>query len=188
MTYGHSGYQGKSYQRLLEEALTDESSAGDMYRYMANVSPNVEAAEKLRKIAEDEDRHHLILSHLLAEVTGQGETSVEYVERMETMLGHRGYSQMGGTPRLYGTQSPYSKLSPYYQAGSSGETLFPQTYGDWVDLAERLKTASGNIFAHNAMINYQLQTIAGEGMGETPEAVAQAKRWLVLDAGKYGIK
>lgn len=157
-------YMFRTYQTLLEEALDDESKAGDIYRYMANISPNVSAAERLRSIAADEDRHHLVVSHLLAELTGKGETGIEYTERMEYALGHRRPSR---------TDQP--------------KLLFPKTYGDWVELAERMKTESGNDPAYNATINYQLQTISGEGSTETPGAVANAKRWLVQKAGELGI-
>lgn len=82
-------FKFKSYQRLLEEALTDESTAGDLYRYMADVSPDASAAKWLRKIAGQEDYHHLVISHLLAELSGVGEMGEQYEQRMEYLLGHR---------------------------------------------------------------------------------------------------
>ena len=152
-------YRLKSYQTLLEEALTDESMAGDVYRYMANVSPNASTAERLRKIAADEDRHKLIVSHLLAELSGEGETGQEYTERMEYMLGHRHPSQYPG----------------------ERHSLFPQTYSDWVNLAEDIKQKMPTESWY--IVNDLLQVISQE---EGPVA-EEAKRWLMRKAGELGI-
>lgn len=63
----------------------------------------------------------------------------------------------------------------------------PQTYSDWVDLAEDMKKYYAYNPADVGMINFQLQTISGEGSTETPEAVAIAKRWLTNKATELGI-
>lgn len=151
-------YRFKPYQTLLEEALTDESMAGDIYRYMADISPNASAAERLRKIAADEGRHHLIVSHLLAELSGQGETGGQYAERMEYLLGHR---------------------QPASSGRGAGRRPFPQTYGDWVDLAEDIKAKDPD---SAPIVNDRLNVVCFES-GD----IDSAKRWLVQKAGELGI-
>lgn len=71
-------YVGKPYEILLDEALKDESTAGPMYRYMASIAPNESAAERLRSVSYDEDRHKVIVSHLLAEYSGLAESGHHY--------------------------------------------------------------------------------------------------------------
>jgi len=168
-TYG--GAEQKSYKTLLDEALDDESKAGNIYRYMANVSPNASAADRLRRIAADEDRHHLMVGQLIAELTGVGETGQQYTERMEYMLGYRHPSQMGTVP---------SAMPDRIFPGMRGEAF---VYGDWVDLAEDIKSKYPDDPVMRASVNYQLQHIA-----EETEEAEEAKRWLMQKAGELGIR
>ena len=66
---------------------------------------------------------------------------------------------------------------------------FPQTYGDWVSLAEDIKGRCQGEPATIATVNYQLNTILGAEQGtETPGAAEEAKRWLVNKAAELGLK
>lgn len=155
MTYE---YMRKSYQKLLEEALEDESKAGDIYRYMADVSPNTESAITLRALAADEDSHHNMITHLLTIAS----VSYDVITQAERKMG----------------------ILP------SGKRRFPQTYGEWVDIAEELKTKYSDDFVGVATVNFNLSIIAQEG--EVTPVVSEsdvddAKRWLIQKAGELGI-
>lgn len=63
------------------------------------------------------------------------------------------------------------------------ERPFPQTYGDWVNLAENIKERYPDDPVMRASVNYQLQHIA-----EETELAEEAKRWLMQKAGELGIK
>lgn len=152
-------YMFKSYQRLLEEALTDESKAGDMYRYMAGVSPDAGTAERLRGIAADEDRHHLILSQLLTELSGQGETGQAYIERIEYALGRMRPSQI------------------------VQHRAFPQTDREWEDLGYDIEAKLPGIGTEIYSVRDAVAIATGKREGDADEA----KRWLVRKAGELGI-
>jgi len=63
---------------------------------------------------------------------------------------------------------------------------FPQTYGDWVNLAEDIKAKYYfDDPASRAAVNYQLRYIGEET--EYPTEAREAKRWLVEKAGELGI-
>ena len=156
-------YQGKSYQRLLQEAMDDESTAGDMYRYMANISPNADAAEILRNIAADEDRHYRLVKYQYDMLQMNSVERKAHEEQMEYLLGHRHPSQVGLTL----TNRP-----------------FPQTYGDWVDLAESMKSAAPNDLQLAVRVNENLEFIATDD----PVHSEASKRWLMQKAGELGIR
>jgi len=67
---------------------------------------------------------------------------------------------------------------------------FPETYGDWVNLAEDIKTRYADDPVDRAAVNYNLKVIAEED-GVTPmveqSEVDDAKRWLIQKAGELGI-
>jgi len=160
-------YQGKSYQRLLQEAMDDESTAGDMYRYMANISPNADAAEILRNIAADEDRHYRLVKYQYDMLQMDSVERKAHEEQMEYLLGHRHPSQVGLTP----TDRP-----------------FPQTYGDWVDLVEKIKQTNplDTDLAH--VTNFHLSVIGGMEPDMEPVDVDESKRWLVEKAAELEIR
>lgn len=58
---------------------------------------------------------------------------------------------------------------------------FPKTYGDWVNLAENIKTATPDLDTQYTA-NLHLQEIATEGPNQDA-----AKRWLVEKAGELRI-
>lgn len=62
------------------------------------------------------------------------------------------------------------------------ERPVPQTYGDWVNLAESIKTATPDLDTQYTT-NLHLQEIAIEGPNQDA-----AKRWLVEKAGELGIR
>lgn len=66
-------YQFKSYERLLEESLSEEENAGELYDYMANISPDWQTAEVLKGMAADERRHKGLLAQMLAKSEGPWE-------------------------------------------------------------------------------------------------------------------
>jgi len=63
---------------------------------------------------------------------------------------------------------------------------FPETYGDWVNLAEDIKDKYPDDPVMRASVNYQLGYIAEED--EYPEEAQEAKRWLTKQAGKLQIE
>ena len=144
-------YKFKSYDRLVEESLTDESMAGDIYRYMANISPNSETAATLRKIAADEDRHHVLLSKMLAAIPWLPQYDI--ITEIE-----RGMGKM-----------------------SSGGRRFPQTYGEWVDLAEEIKEKDKSPHIWQA-VNAALDDIA-----QDRPIASESQRYLFNKAQELGI-
>jgi len=129
---------------------------------MANVSPNADAAAILRGIAADEDRHYRLIKYQIEVSQMSAPERKAHEEQMEYLLGHRHPSQVSLTP----TDRP-----------------FPQTYGDWVNLAEDIKAKYQDDPVMIAAANTQLREIAQEtGSAE------EAKRWLVGKANELGIK
>lgn len=63
-----------------------------------------------------------------------------------------------------------------------GDRPFPKTYGDWVNLAEDIKERYPDDPVTRAAVNFQLQRIAER------EDEDEAKRWLMQEAGRLGIK
>ena len=65
---------------------------------------------------------------------------------------------------------------------------FPQTYGDWVDITEKIKHTNplDTDLAH--VTNFHLSVIGGMEPGMKPVDVDESKRWLVEKAGELGIK
>ncbi len=70
---------------------------------------------------------------------------------------------------------------PSWRGPSQVGRPFPETYGDWVNLAEDIKAKLPDDPATRACVNFQLQHIAER------EDEDEAKRWLVNKAGKLGI-
>lgn len=70
---------------------------------------------------------------------------------------------------------------------------FPETYGDWVNLAEDLKSKYPDDPVMRASINYQLQHVMyeeeerPEDREERQRAAQEAKRWLTERTGEHGI-
>lgn len=78
--------------------------------------------------------------------------------------------------------------------GPPEERPFPKTYGDWVSLAEDIKTKYPDDPVMRASVNHQLHQIMREteevpGEGEERVRAAQeARRWMTEKAGELGIK
>lgn len=165
MVHANGSYRQKSYPALLDEAINDESSAGEIYRYMANISPNAETANILRAIAADEDRHYNLIRRLASQ------------EEQITGSWLPGGGRPGG-PRLAafttsGGAAPPSPTTP---------RLFPKTYGDWVNIAEDIKEKLKGDMEAITYVNHLLQDISGN----TPQS-EEAKRWLTKKAGELGV-
>jgi len=68
---------------------------------------------------------------------------------------------------------------------------FPQTYGDWVNLAESIKQKDPTV-STSWEVSHALNAILEEERGEAePDAdytADDAKRWLVEKAGELGLK
>lgn len=78
-----------------------------------------------------------------------------------------------------------------YLSSSQLSRPFPQTYGDWVSLAEDIKAKYADDPVGRASVNYNLNIIAREGKTVPMEEEAdidEAKRWLVEIAGELGIR
>jgi len=152
-------YKFKSYDRLMEESLADESMAGDIYRYMANISPDAQTAATLRSIAADEDRHHMLLSGLPASSASPLEPAPRYDTITEIERG------MGKMP--------------------SGERRFPRTYGEWIGVAEDIKARDTSVETQFE-VNTALGSISNEAAD--PQEVSKAQRYLITLAATLGIR
>jgi len=166
--------------------IKDEEDANATYTRMAGDADNAgmhDTARILKGMAADELRHKEMLEGMYynpekgyftppeLEAVKQrekegfyemlpGETVEEHVQRMEYELGHIHPSQYKG-----------------------GSRLFPQTYGDWINLAEDIKKhyPPGSMDVDET--NFELGVIGGLEE-ENPE---DAKRWLMEKARKLGI-
>ncbi len=68
--------------------------------------------------------------------------------------------------------------------GGTSDRLFPQTYGDWVNLAESMKEIEPVNSSDYDEINFELGVIGGFNEGDVDES----KRWLMEKARELGIK
>lgn len=77
-------------------------------------------------------------------------------------------------------------VAPGFETIPAAARLFPKTYGDWVTLAEDIKTRCVGDVAAIALVNEQLGIIAEEDM--RPREAQMAKQWFVTKAGELGIR
>jgi len=197
MTYEHKPYMSKSYKALLEDAVKDEASAGEVYRYMAMLSGNADEADLLRGIAADEDRHYGIVQDLLERARAIGPMGRGMSEHMKIMresgfmptpqqdvpgweqriqvdLGHRHPSQVTAS------QEEYEKPMP----AMGSMRPMPVTPMDWEDLGydieaklpDKTQQQSNEIRHYVAVATYN-----------EPGNADDARRWLLTKANEVGL-
>lgn len=93
------------FANLINEALKDEHSAGDVYRHMADIAPNEHFAEALRQIASDEDRHYATLERLWKEPLMAG-SSFRYATNMNVPCTSAEWEDLG-----YDIEMKYSGMA-----------------------------------------------------------------------------
>ncbi len=179
--YEYEKENGSSDFATIEDALRksmdEERLAARVYRERATAAfedGDVITGNLWLHIAEEEEGHYHEFSDRLA------------IAKRAHQQGMHGMSSTRGIKGIP-HHKPIEYTTPADISHFQEIMPFPKTYGDWVDLAEKIKVATGNEPSYNATINFQLQTISGEGSTETPQAVAHAKRWLVDQAGVLGI-
>lgn len=164
------------YEELLNEA-EGEIRARDGYRKLADklrVAGHPSEGNLADHIADEEDSHANLLMTMANSIRAkegmEGGTFGRVPEPSLTDEIDKAYEHAKRTGEV--TVSPFSEQRP-----------FPQTYGDWVDLAEDIKAKCPNDPVMRADVNYQLQHIS-----ENTDSSDEAKRWLTTEAGKLGIK
>ena len=152
----------------LKQSMEEEADAVKAYKkraWLARSRGDEVSARLWEHIAEEENGHYNEFKDRLA-VLGQSEHEPLYV----------GYVGM--------------ETTGYPPGPAVHKRSFPQTYGDWVDLAESIKTRYTDDPVGRAVVNYSLGIIAREGetMPVLEEGeVDDAKRWLTEEAGRLGI-
>jgi len=145
--------------------IKDEEDANRTYSRMAGDADNVgmhKTAQILRGMAADELRHKEMLEGMYYKPEFGPVREKILTEEIE-----EAYERAKKTGEV--TVSAFRIGRP-----------FPETYGDWVNLAEDIKTKDpGSVF----MVNAALQDIASE-----TEYADEQKRWLVNKGGELGIR
>ena len=139
----------------IKQAEKEEVKSEEKYNMMAHKAEfegRHEMARMMRTMADDEGRH------------------------AQMMRMHGG--MMARSAPSIGLASHTGAVS----AQRGIESLFPKTYGDWVNMAENIKEKYPDDTVMIASVNYQLRHIS-----EETEEADEAKRWLVERAGELGI-
>ncbi len=178
-----------SYVDRMREAVKEETEAYLQYSRLADDAEEAgdrSAAIKIKMIAAEELEHSRAITRLLAArppFSPERKRAKEVLGRMSEPMG------IGSSPdptescsidnwgqcqqmvcKYHGTCHKEAMLQP---------RPFPETYGDWVSLAEDIKAKDPDL---SYLVNNHLLQISGN----TDEA-EEAKRWLTRKAGKLGI-
>ena len=146
------------YEQLLQES-NEETSASVKYMRLARELKNagyINQGTMIEQIADDESRHANILSamaHTISREEGKLEEPFGSCPSGEAKVV---FDRMGQPLKI--------------------DTPFPETYGDWVDIAEKIKERMPEEGV-KTIVNSLLQEISEGGpVGE------EAKRWLLKKA------
>jgi len=188
MAYEYKPYKMKSWKLLLEEAVADESTAGETYRYMADISPTAEVAEQLRAIAADEDRHHSIVSSILAGQQPQIEKITRLHEHIKRMREGGFMPTPQPRPEDYRTTGDI-EYPPIMHEQEPAHRPIPYTDAEWVDLGYDIEAKIPNrtqMQSNEIRHQVAVATYNTEGDAEVGDA-DDAKRWLLAKANEVGV-
>lgn len=154
----------------LRQSMEEELSAARAYRdraYLAYKGGDDVSAKLWSHIAEEEDGHYNEFKDRLSAIHEEASAALA-IEAFQRLVSA---DLEKNIPRVAGKRS------------------FPQTYGDWVDLAEDIKAKDPSPET-SSQANMMLNTIISEAREpgrEPPGDVDTAKRWLVQKADELGI-
>ena len=171
-----------SIQSDLDHSMNDEISASITYRKRAEFarSRGDEVSAKLwEHIAEEEDGHYNEFKDRLTTIRDKESIFMETAPPLEPLYRRTTFGKFFPAPADYTTPGdieypPQRAPRPY-----------PQTYGDWVSLAEDIKSREKDQTVW-LNVNVALNTI-GDEMADAHNVI-MAKQYITQKAGELGIR
>ncbi len=142
-----------------------------------------ELMQRARDEIRDRDNYHELAERLKAAGLPGGADTVESIASDENRHADRLMEISNSVLAKGVTPFPDRGLITDTGFASNHDRLFPQNYGDWVNLAEAIKERYPDDPVMRASVNYQLQQVAEESV-----EAAEARRWLAEKAGELGIR
>ncbi len=155
--------------------------------------------DEIKKAEEEEEQSYLHYMRMSHDAEGMGMHDMAGMMKDMAEDEHRHAEMMRGMPglmrRMTGGEKSYQLApEPVYQEGLYPHRAFPQTYMDWIGLAEDIKDRYPDDPVMRATVNFSLAQVAEEteepieAREERQKAAQEGKRWLTEKAGELGIK
>lgn len=179
----------RSVIEALQSSMQEEASAANWYRRRAAYARehgDYESASLWEHIASEEAGHYREFKQRMMALPEYR----AYEHRMEYLLGHIHPSQYHPEQFEEHHVRWQDRLEQQLEE-EAGKRPFPQTYMDWVKLAEDIKQRYPNDPVMLATVNFNLGILAKEDQqipAVEPGDVDDAKRWLTKRAGELGIQ